>query len=166
MSGKRVEPFIVEFHRDDLTDEIERELWFDATSKRLHRPNGPAEIEYYDWEGRACRAETFYKQGQIYRANDLPSIVVVDVETNLEILQRWSVAGATGRPGGKPAFILKDLETGVVIREEYWENGDLHREHGPAVIDREHENGAVVKEIFYTRGQEIVPNGKPPPEPL
>lgn len=165
MSEKRVEPYIVELHRDDLTDEIERELWFDAESKRLHRPNGPADTKYYEWEGRLCRSETYYKQGTIFRANDLPSIVVVDIETDFAVLQKWSVGGATGRSGGKPAFISTDIETGVVELEEYWEDGGRHRDDGPAVIERDPESGAVVKESFYFRGQKIVPNDLPHPEP-
>lgn len=165
MSGKRVEPYIVELHRDDLTDEIERELWFDANTKRLHRPNGPAETEYYEWEGRASRSETYYKQGRIYRAGDLPSMVVVDVETNVEVLQKWSVDGAAGRPGGKPAIIVTDLETGIVEREEYWEDGVTHRDNGPAFIERDPETGTIVRESFYVRGENIIPTTRLPPEP-
>lgn len=160
-----MEPYIVELHTNELSEEIERELWFDANTKRLHRPNGPAETEYYEWEGRACRSETYYKQGRIYRGGDLPSMVVVDVETNAEVLQKWSVDGATGRSGGRPAIISTGLETGIVEREEYWEDGHRHREDGPAFIERDPDTGEIIEESFYTRGQKYVPSRQAPPEP-
>ncbi|GAB5449596.1 hypothetical protein [Gymnodinialimonas sp.] len=165
MAERRTETYSVEFHRDPLTDEIKREVWFDPKTGKAHRPNGPAEVDFYEWEGRRCRSETFYNQGTIYREGDLPSMVVVDEETGTAVLQEWSDDGSPCRLGGKPAIILTDVSTGVVEREEYWEHGDRHRADGPAYIERNPKTGAILTESFYDRGEEVDPTARPPPSP-
>lgn len=152
----RTEQYLVELQTNDLTGDIERETWFDRQTQNVHRPNGPADIKFYEWEGRRCRSETHYKQGVIYRADDLPSRVVVDVESGIETLRRWSEDSVTTRSGGKPALVKIDLETGVVVREEYWENGVQHRDNGPAHIERNRLTGEIVRQSYYVRGEKVV----------
>ncbi len=154
---------MVDIYENELTDKIERELWFDRETELLDRPNGPADITFYEWRGRDCRSETHYKQGSIFRADDLPSIVVVDIETQVETLQKWNVDGATTRSGDKPAVIVTDAETGVVVREEYWKDGLRHRSHGAAYIERDRIHGHVTRESFYEHGNEIETPDSPQP---
>lgn len=152
MSEEKVESYVVDVYRNAKTGEVEREIWFDPETKLRHRTNGPADIKYYDFEGRACRSETFFRQGLRERPGDLPSQVVVDVETNEEILQRWYQAGEFSRHGGKPALLVKDFRSGVVWREEYWEDGQMHRENGPASIYRWKKTGEIESIDFFLRG--------------
>lgn len=165
MKERRTEVYSVELHRNALTDEIERELWFDSKTGKAHRPNGPADIQYYERDGRRCRSDTYYKQGTVYRESDLPSVVVLDEETGVAILQEWNVGPETSRLGGKPAVIATDWKTGVVEREEYWEHGRRHRVDGPAYIERDPQNGQKLENSYFDRGEEIDPNHGPGPSP-
>lgn len=131
----RTETYSVEINHNSLTNKIERELWFEVSTGKAHRPNGPADIQYYVTEGRRRRSETFCQQGTVHRGNDLPSIVVIDEATNFEIFQAWTVGAQNSRLGGKPAVNKTDQHTGLVERIEYWEHGQRHRTDGPACIE-------------------------------
>lgn len=142
-------------------------MWFDKETGQLDRPNGPAITDYFQVDGRTRRGETFYQQGIVRREGDLPSSVAIDVETGIELFREWtSTDGSVSRLEGKPAVITTDLETGVVIKEQYWEHGKPHRLGGPADIERDRSTGKVTSARFFERGKEIAapehPGHKPP----
>ncbi len=137
-----------------------REMWFDSETGKLDRPNGPAITEHFETDGRSRRGETYYMQGVVMRSEDLPSTVVVDVKTGVQVFQEWSAKdGSVSRSGGKPAILTKDLETGVIIKEQYWENGKPHRMDGPADIERDRSTGEVTNVRFFIRGKETAASG-------
>jgi hypothetical protein len=51
-----------------------------------------------------------------------------------------------------PAVIACNIETGVIVDEQYWRHGKRHREGGPARIRRD-ETGKVIFEGWYRDGQ-------------
>jgi len=68
--------------------------------------------------------------------------------------QEFKVSGSLHRNDG-PAVIERDARSGIVIREEYWERNRLHREDGPAIIERAARTGKISSEVFYTNGKQI-----------
>lgn len=57
--------------------------------------------------------------------------------------------GALHRVGDEPALVVRDKNTGVDVREEYYLEGKRYRILNPAVIERDSETGFVVREEFY-----------------
>jgi hypothetical protein len=51
-----------------------------------------------------------------------------------------------------PALIERDVTTGVILREEYFRDGQVHREDGPASTSRD-AAGAVTGETWHRHGQ-------------
>lgn len=120
----------------------------------LHRIGAPA-------VARKDGSEEWLENGEYHRADDLPA------KTNSDGSQEWFIQGIPGRTGegphrittegnyewldaqgryhrkDSPAVVYRD-ETGAV---EYWENGEPHREEGPAFI------GPGKREIWYTNGK-------------
>ena len=47
---------------------------------------------------------------------------------------------------------MRDATTGVVTREEYRVERKLHRQNGPASIERDHRTGVVVREAYLGDG--------------
>jgi hypothetical protein len=67
--------------------------------------------------------------------------------------ERYCVHGRIHRdPREGPAIKWLDNETGVLIAEEFWCNGHMHREDGPSLIHRTHE-GVVTHEAYHRNGQ-------------
>jgi len=58
-------------------------------------------------------------------------------------------------------IIARDPMTDVVTWEEWYENGKLHREDGPAVILRDGETGEVYHQSRYLNGREVTFSDKP-----
>ncbi len=51
-----------------------------------------------------------------------------------------------------PAFTLRHEASGAVLREEYYRDGALHREHGPAAVERD-EKGRTISQAWYREGE-------------
>lgn len=148
---------------------------------RLHRDHqdGPAIIDT-NWEGRAIVCEEYYEDGTWHRpAAEGPAITHTDRNGRhvLEIyvehgeshrdpkhgpawhavedgVERWEyrVRGKWHRDEEDgPALIMRDEASGVVLSEEYFSNGDPHREGGPCAILRD-AAGKVISESWYRHG--------------
>lgn len=166
MADKGTKRYLVELDTNERTGEVVREMWFDMETGQLDRPNGPALIEHFETEGRARRTETYYIQGQVAHPLGEPSTVVVDVETGFQVFKEWSSAnGAVSRLEGQPAIVSIDLETKVVIKEQYWEHGKPHRVNGPADIERDRFTGEVTSARFFMNGNEIFASDLPELQP-
>lgn len=68
--------------------------------------------------------------------------------------QEFRVSGGLHREDG-PAVIERDARSGIVVREEYWENDQLHREDGAAIIERGARTGEISSESFYENGKQL-----------
>jgi hypothetical protein len=123
---------------------------------KWHRPSelGPA-VTHWDRNGEPQMA-IYYEDGVHHRD---PSVgpawwQIRDSRTDrtgerpcTEI--RYCVRGQPHRDERDgPAWIKRDNETGVLTTEEYWRDGYLYREHGPAIIHRSPE-GAVFYEAYW-----------------
>jgi len=76
-------------------------------------------------------------------------------ENGRVIRERWRVDGKLCRYGGLPAVLYIDEFTGVVTLEEYYRNGQLHRNDGPAQIKRDAQTGEVLEQRNFMSGLEV-----------
>ncbi|WP_415402441.1 hypothetical protein [Tateyamaria sp. SN3-11] len=67
---------------------------------------------------------------------------------------RWYFHGVLDQPI-LPARKIFDTQTGIVVLEEHYENGQLHRIDGPAVVTRNQTTGVLINEDHYIRGEFI-----------
>jgi len=127
---------------------------------KRHRPSelGPA-VTHWDREGRAVM-ELYFENGAHHRdPNEGPAWWQIhDARTNRNagrpfIELRYCVRGQPHRDEKDgPAWIKRDNETGVLVTEEYWRNGVLHRENGPAIVH--HSPDGVVRYEAHWRGDQ------------
>ena len=103
-----------------FTDTYGNKEWYKDGLR--HREDGPA-IVLKDG------IEIWYKDGKKHRDNDLPAVVDSDGT------EKWYKDGKKHRDNDLPAVIYGGFSS--LNREEWWLNGELHREKGPAVIDHD-----------------------------
>jgi hypothetical protein len=125
--------------RDNATGVImDEQYWRDG---KRHRDHGPAHIRRD--ETRKVLLEAWCAEGKLHRdPKEGPALWQVldgphgySERPCTEI--RYCVRGELHRDEEDgPAWTKRDNETGVPVTEEYWRDGDLHREDGPAVITR------------------------------
>lgn len=154
-------------HRDDdlpavqiykpNSDEIVREEWW--LYGRLHREDNPA-IQYYRTtrEGMTVLSDQkWYRGGQLSR-DDAPAVIERDGDTIYH--EGWWQNDQRHRIGA-PAESWFDVNTGVVLLEQWFRYNQLDRNEGAAVIERHHETGAVIHEEFFRKGQQFTSDGRP-----
>ena len=124
---------------------------------QLHREqrDGPA-LLHSDAKGR-CLLEIYAVDGAICRdPKDGPAWYGVEMGE-----ERWEYVNCNGvwhrdeKEG--PAVMQKSEHTGVLVREEYYKEGVLHRECGPAVIWRDEQTGCVTSQQYFREGCEKPP---------
>ena len=158
-------PAIIRKHLGRI-DELE--YWVEGKRHRDHR-DGPALVTAW-LDGQLCHGEEYWEHGQWHRpASEGPAIrqVAPDGKVLFEIyveegkLHRDPGEGpawVSSQNGEKnvqyatrglphrdeahgPAVLSIDEATGVVLHEEYFRRGVLHRDNGPAVRARELDGG-------------------------
>lgn len=161
----------------------DNEVWEFTVNGGLHREltDGPAFIDS-NFEGRGVRREEYYRDGQLHRpSHEGPAMIEIDVsgrtvrEVYFEQGQRhrnpkegpawhgfeegfetWEyiTRGELHRDEQEgPAVVSRDPGTGVIVREEYFRNGQWHREHGPALLTRDAATGKMLREEYYQNEQ-------------
>jgi hypothetical protein len=76
----------------------------------------------------------------------------IDLETSITQLERYRFYGKLHRdPKEGPAYIERSLRDGRVYRKRYYWHGHLHREDGPAWLEYDTENTAIL-ERYYRHG--------------
>ncbi|MEM1053799.1 MAG: hypothetical protein AAGI28_17080 [Pseudomonadota bacterium] len=150
--------YIVRIRTDPETGSRLGEEWrLNSSEQLLHREDGPALQEWSPKSGIKVR-ECYLLHGE-YDKNGGPSKTERDPNTGTITLEEWRKCGALYREGGKPAYIEIDPETGVVVIEGYYEGGVEHRLNGPAVIVRDRESGRIISESYYVNGDMFEPPG-------
>ncbi|MCD1624027.1 hypothetical protein [Citromicrobium bathyomarinum] len=89
--------------------------------------------------------------------------VITDRQTGKPLQECWLCPhGVDGfhRDHG-PAELDWDADSGVVIREGYWQFGRRHRDNGPAFIRRDPESGKVTSKSWIHHGRLHREDGKP-----
>ena len=131
-------------HRDDGPARI----WYDGTEEwfqhaLLHRDDGPAVVK--------DKAELYYKVGLLHREGGEPAVVKLTDGVRLE----WLVNGIKHRPEkdwrGRSLPAIKHSKDRVVIKERFLIDGRLHRDDGPAKVDRTLKN-TIKNEEWYKDG--------------
>ncbi|MEQ8306903.1 MAG: hypothetical protein RIA09_10100 [Hoeflea sp.] len=188
------EKYQVEIERDSKTGNIIAERWFNEGGQ-LHRVGGPA-VQEFSVESGELIGLTYYKDDSIsYREDGLatmsidpesgvvtyeewkdgangdpeaPSTIARNAESGAVTLQIWDANERMHRDGDRPAWLVIDPQTGVVVREEYWFEDNLHREKGPAVIHRDAQTGEVYHVEYHRHGKPDLDAyeelGIPPPD--
>jgi hypothetical protein len=89
-----------------------------------------------------------------------------DLKTGVAVLEAWSAKDPSKglwpdyHRIGAPASIARDPTTGVVLEEEWYRYGKLHREDGPAIIRRA-PDGKVKYTSWYQNGELIPYRNRP-----
>lgn len=122
----------------------------------LHRDpsEGPAVIERDPATGNITREE-YYVNNQNHR-EDGPA-VLVHVYGPRRVLEIYCIKGRSRHPAKGPAILFRNLETGIVQKEEYLLNHRLHRDpaKGPAFIYRDPITGDVRRREYRLFGKLI-----------
>lgn len=153
---------------DRSTGRLVREVWGSNPEARARHGDEPKYVDYDPATGKIIC--TGFLDNDERQAQDLPSVIHYNANGD-EIGYEWRSGGAANlhRSGDKPAVVHLDPEisASVAIREEYWENGDIHRTKGPAVIVRDPLTGEC-QLGFYVNGEAVEPDkpGQAFPEPL
>ncbi len=119
---------------------VTTKIWVEE--QKHHRDDGPAIIEI-DHNDNTI-SEEWYLNGKLGRHDDGPTITAYDEGVKVEEI--WQTGKIRHRKNG-PAYIMTDSGTGEVRHESWYENGKLHRETGPAVID--YDGVVVTRESWY-----------------
>ena len=137
--------------------DLSGEEYFDRG--KWHRPSelGPA-VTHWARTGEPVML-LYFEHGDLHRdpARGPAWWHVHDARTNKDVErafteQRYCVHGRLHRdPKEGPAILRRDNATGVLIAEEFWCHGYMHRDDGPSLIHRTPE-GVVTHEI-YGRGE-------------
>lgn len=90
----------------------------------------------------------YYNEGVLHRDGG-PASVKVNQETDVKMHESWWHTGERHRVGDEPALIERDPHSKVIVREEYWQLGMLHRMRNPAVIKRDPNTGSVISEEYF-----------------
>lgn len=123
-----------------------QESWYNEDDE-LHRLDGPA-VTVKDLKGNIVSFE-WYRYGQLHREGDEPAYFEDDGSKQTEI---WATYGEPCR-NDKPARVVTDLASGIVVEEIYYWRGHEHRYGGPARITRSPETGVVTSEHWEVLGK-------------
>jgi antitoxin component YwqK of YwqJK toxin-antitoxin module len=152
------------YHREDGPAYISYNEWGDLEEKKyyingeLHREDGPAEI-YYDYDGN-IKYESYWLNGKRHR-EDGPAIKDVKREYYHDgdkiceySYEEYWVSGVKYNDNGSAiqGKTYFSFPNGNLLNEEYFTNGKLHREDGPASISY-YNNGNIKSEAYYTNGK-------------
>lgn len=149
---------------DEETGNPVLETWMkDGT---VHREHGPA-IVRFDHLTRHKVEERWMHNGELHREGDEPAWSYFDLSDGSADTISFYKNGKLHRDDDKPAQISFCVDSkDVVAREEYWFNGQLHREKLAAIIVYDRETGGVIWEKYYKHGYELTVPGSKPSGPL
>lgn len=133
------------------TNHIWLEHWY--SNGQLHRDGGPAILETPGLPGDRSKREEWYTNGKLNRVDGPASLR--QCSEGVIYLEEWAIDGMLHCPiPDKPAYILRDAGSGVLIEEVYMKNGELHRDNGlPAKIERDSNTGIAFTEIYAVSGK-------------
>lgn len=115
----------------------------------LHGNGLPAVTTYYD-DGTLL-SELYYKDGELHRENDLPSIIYYS--NGKPTREYWHKHGQLHRDNDMPANILYD--TYPALRQlTYYINGRLHSTTHPAIINYA-PNGKIKSQCYLVEGVQL-----------
>ena len=127
---------------------------------KRHRPAelGPA-VTHWDRNGEPVM-KLFYENGEHHRDPkqgpawfEIRNATTMKAAPDNATILKYAVRGQLHRnEEDGPAYIMRDEATGVALIERYWRNGVIHRDHGPAEIERK-PDGTVFREAWVRNGE-------------
>ncbi len=148
-------PAILEF--DPETGAVIREAWMNYHKGGHHREDDlPAEIRRWPKTG-VVMIERYYRRGQLHRDGDKPAEIYRDSQTGQINGLIYCVDGDRFREGDRPAVQEFDPVTGALTREEFYHEGKLHRDHGPAILDYDVDGKVIHGSLQYFRNGRAIP---------
>ena len=119
----------------------------------IHRDDKTGNITFEGWTT---------KSGRFYNPTG-PATRDYDENGSLEEEHWYDENHYEHRDGGKPSWIERNPETGVVFTEHYCVHGrfDRNGEDLPSVINRHYKTGDTLLEMYYVDGERHRDNGKP-----
>lgn len=131
----------------------------------FHRAGGLPARRRWNPQGELLYCE-YYEHGKLHRANDLPARTGFEQPSNIMTTEEYWVDGEPHRAGGLPAC-QRWTDQGGLYLVEYYEHGKLHRAGGlPARIELEPSSSVQITEEYWVDGQkhrDDLPNGTPQP---
>jgi len=107
--------------------------------------------------GKIWREKYFNNAGELHGGDNLPSVIEYDLETSEPVLVMYHKNGKLHRDDGSASYLV-DPATGVVTNENWYLDGEPHRNDGqPSTIQRNSETGEVVYQDFYCFGRKTRP---------
>jgi hypothetical protein len=135
-----------------------------VVADQYHREGGVPAVQVWDRHGTLMR-ELYYEADKLHRAGGEPATRTWDMHGNL-LTEEYRERDELHRIGGLPALQHWDAQ-GRLLRVEYYEHDKLHRaDNLPARIVFEPPSVAQVVEEYWVNGQlhrDDLPNGTPQP---
>ena len=125
-----------------------------AAWPQLHRETGPADV-IIDVETGQAVYQACYRYGSLHRS-DGPA---VSSKAQGVLLEEWYSHGKLHRVDG-PAIIEPDTETGLIIKEELYQDRTYHGVGAPAWFWANHQHGVREFEGWYIDGKGIGKTGR------
>lgn len=108
-----------------------------------HRENAPAVLEKDEF---GLFQEEWLLNGKRHRP-DGPAFIFIN-EDVVEY-EQWSLDGEYHRDGDEPAFIVRDIKTGIATEQSWYRHGQLFRENNkPCVVKTHWKTGDILEEKY------------------
>lgn len=143
--------------RDAKTGVTTFEKW--VLDGKFHRAGGKPAIIRTDPVTGVAVEEEFWLDDQEHNLSG-PSFIKRTPQGTV-VCEQWKQNGVVTREGDKPAYWERNPETMVRTLEEYSLNGNLHREGGPAIVERDASTGKVTAMRFFSNGVEVAQSDLP-----
>src|ERR1700734_1354236 len=91
---------------------------------------------------------------ELYREEAFKVEILRDTRTGMAVCEKWTKDGRLHREDG-PAVIDRDGVTGIITREVWMRDNERHREDGPAVISRKASTGQIHRSAWFRNGIHI-----------
>jgi len=139
-------------HRDSNTGAVTNESWFRLG--KLHREEAPAVTGFFDdyYEEKYDKYKTTGGQSWLRALEYLNGGEPFYPEKFTVWKEEWWVDGRLHREDG-PAILIFNKETGKKYLEKWYLNGKLHRENDPAWVVYDVNTDQVIEEKFYKKGR-------------
>jgi hypothetical protein len=96
-----------------------------------------------------------WQSDSVKHREDGPAHIERNAQSGIIVHEEWWSNGQRHRTDGGPALVLRDSLTGQILFEEWWLNGKRHRDDGPAAIRRDGPTGHVIHEEWWRDGERV-----------
>lgn len=149
MTTTCAETYSVNIEKSKVSGHVVRETWTNGEGQ-LHRTTGPAFQLFDEQTGQLLRRE--FRINGIQMWDDGPCLETWDESSGKLKSQVWANASGAHRDGDLPAIAVWCPKSGILLSEEYFQNGTYSRQSGPCRIMRDEKSGVMTLEEHYSHG--------------